>query len=70
MVASRTLSSVLPTQISIAAMIGPILLSRSAATTVVPLGGAVQFVPVTVTILIAALVAFVVGALDAARRRS
>ncbi|WP_439639462.1 hypothetical protein [Nevskia sp.] len=41
----------------IAAMIGPILLSRSAATSAQPLGGAVQFVPVTVTILIAALIA-------------
>ncbi|MCH1990936.1 hypothetical protein L7Q18_32215, partial [Achromobacter xylosoxidans] len=53
----RSLSIKMIVVLVIAAMIGPILLSRSAATTVMPLGGAVQFVPVTVTILIAALIA-------------
>lgn len=53
----RSLSIRMIVGLVIAAMIGPVLLSRSAATSVVPLGGAVQFVPVTVTILIAALIA-------------
>lgn len=53
----RSLSIRMIVGLVIAAMIGPVLLSRAGATAVQPLGGLVQFVPVTLTLLVAALIA-------------